>query len=167
MQPSIADQIRFWNKCKTASNGCWIWTGARVRGYGVFHMSRKMGYAHRMAWIIRHGTIPSGAHICHHCDNPPCVNPAHLFVGTPRDNAQDMVKKGRAAWSGITHCPYGHQYTAANTYRGKTGKRYCKTCNRRATARRYRRFQEKAEQAGVPVRDLYDPKWRERECLHD
>lgn len=79
---------------------CWLWTGWRNRrGYGQFYRrgqrpSRSL-YAHRVSWELHNGAIPPGLFVCHHRDNPPCVNPAHIFIGTIRDNHVDMVRKGR------------------------------------------------------------------------
>lgn len=79
---------------------CWEWKrGKSGAGYGeikVPNIARVM-YAHRVAWGITHGDIPDGMHILHKCDNPPCCNPKHLFLGTQADNVQDCVKKGRRA----------------------------------------------------------------------
>lgn len=74
---------------------CWIWTGARDQsGYGTLGCRTHTERAHRVAFWIRHGR-ESRALVCHHCDNPPCCNPEHLFEGTKSDNALDMVSKGR------------------------------------------------------------------------
>lgn len=76
---------------------CWLWQGSKDKsGYGqvgtTFFKTRK---AHRVAYLLFIGPIPDGLCICHKCDNPPCVNPQHLFVGTYKDNVQDSLKKGR------------------------------------------------------------------------
>jgi hypothetical protein len=75
---------------------CWEWTGRRDSdGYGTFSVKCYPTRAHRFAWTQANGAIPDGLHVLHHCDNPPCVNPAHLFVGTNRDNHEDKMAKGR------------------------------------------------------------------------
>lgn len=131
-----ADQ--FWERVEPEPNsGCWLWTGPFVLGgYGTFSVSsRRMVGAHRFAYAEVYGPIPEGMLVCHRCDVKPCVNPDHLFLGTQRDNMQDMVRKGRNWQSLVTHCPHGHEYNEANTrlYRGH---RYCAVCEReRAVAR--------------------------------
>lgn len=81
------------------SGDCWLWTGVRVsKGYGALKIGGrhgKMVSAHRIAWELNNGKIPPGMHVCHRCDNPPCVRPDHLFLGSPSDNARDMIRKGR------------------------------------------------------------------------
>lgn len=77
---------------------CLEWSGAQLRGYGQIGNAGKILYTHRVAWTLKHGPIPKGMHVCHHCDNPPCCNVEHLFLGDDAANVSDMILKGRAPW---------------------------------------------------------------------
>lgn len=87
----------FFNNIKPdRKTGCWVWTATKVRdGYGQISLGGKRMPAHRLSYLIFRGKIKKGNYICHHCDNPPCVNPAHLFSGTSSDNRRDCFSKKR------------------------------------------------------------------------
>lgn len=86
---------RFWAKV-SQSDGCWQWTGATTSwGYGVLRVKGHNVHAHRVSWELHNGPIPEEMFVCHKCDNPQCTNPEHLFIGTARDNALDMIAKKR------------------------------------------------------------------------
>lgn len=88
----------FWRKVeKRGENDCWLWQGASLKGYGLFAIGRRMRRAHRVSWEAHFGPIPKNLHVLHRCDNPSCVNPKHLFIGTHLENMQDKVSKGRQA----------------------------------------------------------------------
>jgi hypothetical protein len=100
-------KTRFWSKVSEDGplpercpelGPCWLWTaGCSKNGYGQFSIGRQGYSTHRMAWIFTNGPVPAGISVLHRCDNPPCVNPGHLFLGTQLDNRRDCVRKGRTA----------------------------------------------------------------------
>jgi hypothetical protein len=130
---------------------CWPWKrSCTPNGYGKHqvglggHEQRHVS-AHRFGYEVLVGPIPEGMYVCHRCDNPPCCNPSHWFLGTPKDNNDDKVAKGRHArvWgrplnrSRQTHCHCGHELSGDNLkLNPKTGHRSCRTCER-ANQKRY------------------------------
>lgn len=112
---------RFWRYVKKTKK-CWLWIGTRQKpGYGRLGLpgGKRVEYAHRLSWIIHKGPIPVGLKVLHTCDNPPCVRPSHLFLGTHEDNVADMWAKGRqrGQFQRKTHCKRGHELTPENRYR--------------------------------------------------
>jgi len=94
----VVNEKLFWSKVVKLPSGCWEYREARNKaGCGIFHIQRRAYLAHRVAWMLTHGDFDVRLKILHRCDNPPCVNPEHLFVGTQADNMFDMKAKGRVA----------------------------------------------------------------------
>lgn len=98
-RPRPSDAERFWSKVKRgADDDCWEWQASRDRaGYGWFGFRGRVHKSHRVSWMLANGDIPAGLFVMHACDNPPCVNPSHLSLGTASANAADRNKKGRTA----------------------------------------------------------------------
>lgn len=92
----ISFNDRFWARVNKTST-CWVWIGSLFSGskYGQVKYRGKTSQVHRVSWEINFGKIPEGLCVCHHCDNPPCVRPDHLFLGTNYHNTMDSVRKGR------------------------------------------------------------------------
>lgn len=132
---------RFWSHVDRSAgdNACWPWVGARhSNGYGVLKVAGRMRIAHR--WLLGalrgHPLSWPEEHGCHHCDNPLCCNPSHLYVGTHQTNMRDAIERGRLrtpvaeANRAKTQCKRGHPFDVVNTIFRATGKRGCRTCER-------------------------------------
>jgi hypothetical protein len=142
----------FWLRVKK-TDGCWLWTGRKAYwGYGSVQLyagAPRTG-AHRASWQIHYGKIPEGLWVLHKCDNPQCVRPDHLFLGTNTDNMRDCWAKGRgkapdsrARMALKTSCANGHQFTDESTY-WHNGHRKCRICH--MLHERIRRSRRLAEQ---------------------
>lgn len=121
---------RFWLRVQRSDNACWKWTGQKnAHGYGLLSKFGTLRLAHRISWELHHGQILSNMNVLHHCDNPSCVNPNHLFLGTHSDNMRDAKVKGRTSNQNksLTHCKKGHEFTPDNTYQYRNH-RHCKAC---------------------------------------
>ena len=136
---------RFWAQVDRGASGeCWLWTGGLgTSGYGVFCTDARRIGAHRYSLNLAVACPDPALLACHHCDNPPCVNPAHLYWGTYADNVQDMLDRGRAVGGRAKKlaCANGHPYTT-----GSQGKRSrCSVCDRanrqRKNERKRQRYQ--------------------------
>lgn len=120
------------------NTGCWLWTAATDGcGYGQIHVKkkanekRKMKKAHRLSWYFAFGNIPDGLLVCHRCNTPQCVNPAHLYLGTNQENLMDAARDGLLWTTRVTHCPAGHEYTKQNTrHRKSLNGRLRRTCRK-------------------------------------
>lgn len=121
---------------------CWNWQRSTVKGYGQFREAGKLFLAHRASYEAFVGPIPEGLTLDHLCRNEPCCNPAHLEPVTHQVNCQ---RGNQGAWQKAkTHCPKGHEYTAANTRRhAHTGARVCRECGRLYAERRNAKIRAK------------------------
>lgn len=135
----ISPLARFYTKFSIDENGCWIWTGAKMKnGYGRFGAGHnQVRFAHRWIYEQIHGKLSDGLVIDHLCRNPSCVNPEHLEAVTQREN----ILRGMAfpaTNAKKTHCPQGHEYTPENTIISSRNQRHCRTCHQERDRNRKR-----------------------------
>lgn len=136
----------FWRKVnKVAPDDCWLWTASdKGNGYGQFGVAGRIDFAHRVSWKIHNGDIPAGMCVLHRCDNPRCVNPSHLFLGTKADNVADMIAKGRQARGNRTGARV-HPETVARGERSGAAK---------LTERDIRRIKERYAKGDITQQEL-------------
>lgn len=139
------------NQMLLALTDCVEWLGTRKEsGYGVVSSGGRKYRAHRVVWTVCRGPIPPGMCVCHRCDNPNCINIDHLFLGTRKDNYDDMVAKGRQPESFVSaarpFCGKGHPMSGENLYVKPSGTRICRMC-RNAWKRGNRDYQDRINAA--------------------
>lgn len=129
-------QERFWSKVNRGSDeDCWEWKGALTKGYGSILAGDTTTLSHRVSWALANGNLPDELVVRHKCDNPPCVNPAHLELGTQTENVEDMISRNRATFQ-KSNCRNGHN-RAIHSVIDHNGKRVCIECRKdREFARR-------------------------------
>lgn len=146
-RPNVADRFL---ALVEEQDGCWPWLGHKdVEGYGRITVNGKRLGAARLSYERFVGPIPKGLHVLHSCDNPGCVNPDHLRIGTHADNMRDIRERRRNPGARRTHCKHGHEFTEANTYRRLDGTRDCRACVRER-ARRYIQRKRDASSPATP-----------------
>lgn len=136
---------RFWARLDTSQPGCWEWQGGRTcqNGYGMLSINGKRRGAHRFALELTLGReLRPGEIACHHCDNPPCARPDHIYLGSPATNLADSARRSGRVNQNVhkTHCIKGHPLSGDNLYIDPgRGNRVCRTCARKRAREWYRR----------------------------
>lgn len=124
------DFIKEFYKNVEKTSTCWIWKGSKTStGYGDFRYKNQRMKAHRFSFLISNGHMAKN-YVCHKCNNPLCVNPSHLYDGTPKDNVRDMLLAKHQNNQSKMYCKRGHRLTEDNVYIHKTGSRRCKECHK-------------------------------------
>jgi hypothetical protein len=139
MSKTDPEYAAYW-RAKSVVNeaGCWVWTGWQMRfrnqkpgqpGYAESSYHNKKVRVHRKMLEFKLGrALEPGEHACHACDNPPCINPDHLYPATNQQNHLDGGRRKRMQGQDKTHCQNGHELTPENTYLSKRGQSYCRNC---------------------------------------
>lgn len=132
---------RFYSKIEFIPfHECWEWTaGLDKDGYGKFWFKNETIRAHRFSYELHFGPIKEGLCVCHTCDNPGCVRPEHLWLGTIQENSKDRDNKKRGGQSKKTHCKNGHIFDEKNTYYIKNVGRHCRSCRKIVWTKWYKR----------------------------
>jgi hypothetical protein len=130
--------------------GCWVWMGAmHESGYGQTSVRGRFERAHRVAYEAFVAPVPPGLYVLHRCDVTLCVNPAHLYAGTQRENIRDCInrRRFRAGWHNAvkTHCKRGHEFSEENTGRDARGMRFCRACSNARSIAYQRRIQREEQ----------------------
>lgn len=143
---TLAEAVDFFTD-KSKKDGCWVWTGhLSETGYGKIRYNGVQWKAHRASYVAFVGEIPEGLFVCHACDNPKCVRPDHLWLGTAKDNVRDMLDKGRGQKAGRVYQQHGN---AKLTREEAEEIRSAYTSRKRSTAR------ELSEKYGVTLYNIY------------
>lgn len=156
------------NSVPESNTGCVLWLGSvDRRGYGRMSANGRLTRTHRLAWAETFGPIPSDKWVLHKCDQPSCIRPDHLFLGTHADNMADMARKGRANGGAHnakkTHCPAGHPLSGDNLRVGRTqpiSYRVCLTCHRTNRRKRDAAMTSAERDANNARQRAYGKAWR-------
>lgn len=154
----IRDLVWFKSRTKESSTGCWEWQRARTKaGYGAYNDGTQIQTAHRGIWQLLNGPIPDRMYVCHTCDNPACINPAHLFLGTPADNVMDMAVKGRHQHQKLRpHLTEVRNQIAAGACDSAIARHFGVDANAVKYVRTGRTYRYKTSDGQRPVRSIMD-----------
>lgn len=165
---------KFKSSVLVTPSGCWEWQKSRnARQYGVFCTNGTRFMAHRWSYAFHIGPVPSGYFVCHKCDNPPCVNPEHLFVGTHQDNMNDAKSKGRMSVPKPAlrkeFCKRGHKLSGYNSFvNTASGRRQCRKCKSityKEWAKKNKKHVEERNKKYLPRKRELHRKYREKAKL--